>query len=87
MGFGCSTAGEAALNSTRFLTWLLLGIGGEFVESWGADSFGGTAGAGEGGLGPEVLVIFASGEAFALASFGLSTVVDPPGPVVVVVVV
>lgn len=48
---------------------------------------GGKAGMGDGGLGPEVLVILPAPPCEAALLFGCSTVVVPPGPVIVVVVV
>lgn len=51
-------------------------------------SLGGKAVIGDGGLGPVVLVMLAPPcEELALLLLGCSTVVEPPGPVTVVVVV
>jgi hypothetical protein len=49
-------------------------------------SLGGRAGIGDGGLGPEVLVMLPPPSDVPWLT-GCSTVVEPPGPVVVVVVV
>lgn len=50
-------------------------------------SLGGRGGIGDGGLGPEVLILAPLCDALWLPLTGCSTVVVPPGPVVVVVVV